>query len=37
MTFEQMTADRLVTYPHRLGRAVEIRTKPAPPRPTEAA
>jgi predicted XRE-type DNA-binding protein len=35
--FERMTSDRLVTYLHRLGRAVEIRTKPDRPRPTEAA
>ncbi len=35
--FARMTSDRLVTYLHRLGRAVEIRTKPESPRPTEAA
>lgn len=35
--FARMTSDRLVTYLHRLGRAVEIRTKPETPRPIEAA
>jgi predicted XRE-type DNA-binding protein len=35
--FERMTSDRLVNYLRRLGRAVEIRTKPDKPRPTEAA
>ena len=35
--FERMTSDRLATYLHRLGRTVEIRTKPEKPHPTEAA
>jgi predicted XRE-type DNA-binding protein len=35
--FERMTSDRLATYLQRLGRTIEIRTKAAKPRPTEAA
>jgi predicted XRE-type DNA-binding protein len=36
--FEGMTADRLATYLGRLGRTVEVRTKPSgSKRPTEAA
>jgi predicted XRE-type DNA-binding protein len=35
--FERMTSDRLATYLHRLGRTVEVRTRPGKPHPTEAA
>jgi predicted XRE-type DNA-binding protein len=35
--FERMTSDRLATYLQRLGRTVEIRTKPDTPYPIEAA
>jgi predicted XRE-type DNA-binding protein len=35
--FERMTSDRLATYLERLGRTVEVRTRPEKPRPTEAA
>jgi predicted XRE-type DNA-binding protein len=35
--FERMTSDRLATYLHRLGRTIEVRTKPDKPRPGEAA
>jgi predicted XRE-type DNA-binding protein len=34
--FERMTSDRLVTYLHRLGRSVEIRTRPDKSRLVEA-
>jgi predicted XRE-type DNA-binding protein len=35
--FERMSSDRLAMYLRRLGRTVEIRTRPENPRPTEAA
>jgi predicted XRE-type DNA-binding protein len=35
--FERMTSDRLATYLQRLGRAVEVRTKPEKAHPIEAA
>ena len=35
--FERMTSDRLATYLHRLGRSVEVHTKPDKPHPIEAA
>lgn len=35
--FERMTSDRLATYLQRLGRTVEVRTKPDKPHPIEAA
>jgi predicted XRE-type DNA-binding protein len=35
--FERMSSDRLANYLRRLGRTVEVRTKPEKPRPIEAA